>query len=76
MGASGREFLKFRMEQHEYEKLNKEQQKGLELHKVDVQEVDYSHDELWCKLKSQSIKAYKKLKDREYDLRHNFKKNK
>lgn len=76
MGAAGREFLQFRMEQHEYDRLSREQQEGLELHKVNVQEVDYSHDELWCKLRSESIKAFKKQKDREYDLRHNFNKNK
>lgn len=39
------------------------------LKKVDVKDFDYSFDEKWKKLKSKSIKAYKELKDHEYDLR-------
>ena len=74
MGASSREFLHFRMEEEHYNQLTTEQRHGLDLHKVEVEGVDYSSDELWCKLKSESVRAYKALKDREYDLRHNFKK--
>jgi len=31
---------------------------------------DYSKDEIWQALSKQSRKAYKDLKNREYDLRH------
>jgi len=31
---------------------------------------DYSKDEIWQALSKQSRKAYKELKNREYDLRH------
>ena len=73
MGANAREFLHFRMEEKYYNQLTDEQRHGLELHKVEVEGFDYSHDETWCKLKSESVRAYKALKDREYDLRHNLK---
>jgi hypothetical protein len=31
---------------------------------------DYSSDETWCILKTESRKAYKALKKREFELRH------
>ena len=36
-------------------------------------DVHYSHDEEWRRLKKESEEAYKRLKDREYDLPINFK---
>lgn len=39
--------------------------------KVDVPEFDYSHDKLWNELKAESVKAYKKLKEREFEIRNN-----
>lgn len=70
MGASGREFLHFRMELQHYEELNEEIRRNIEPLKVEVEDVDYSHDETWKKLKDESIKSYKALKNHEYNLRH------
>jgi hypothetical protein len=44
---------------------------GAKIKKIDVEGFDYSLDLTWCDLKSKSIKAYKALKDREYDIRNN-----
>lgn len=41
-----------------------------EMHKIDEPDFDYSNDEQWKQAKSQSIKAYKKLKEIEFNLRH------
>lgn len=41
-----------------------------ELHKIDEPDFDYSDDEQWNQAKSNSNKAYKKLKEIEYNLRH------
>ncbi len=38
---------------------------------VSESDFDYSEDNAWQQLKSDSIKAYKKLKAREFYLRHN-----
>lgn len=70
MGASGREFLHFRMEAEHYKELDMQVRERIEPLKIEVEDVDYSNDELWVSLKSKSIKAYKELKNREYDLRH------
>lgn len=70
MGAAGREWLHFRMEQEHYQQLSEESREFIEPLKVEVEGIDYSQDELWQSLKSKSIKAYKELKNREYDLRH------
>ena len=73
MGANSRQYLQIRVEEEQYNQLPPEIQEQLTIHTVVVEEEDYSHDELWNSLKKQSVKAYKALKDREYDLRHNFK---
>jgi len=44
--------------------------------KAEIQEVtedgyDYSDDDTWLELKKASTKAFKKLKEREYNIRHN-----
>ena len=41
-----------------------------DLHKIDEPDFDYSDDEQWNKAKTESNKAYKKLKEIEYNLRH------
>jgi len=38
------------------------------------EEYDYTDDPTWQQLKKESNKAYRKLKDREYDIRWNHKK--
>jgi hypothetical protein len=70
MGASGREFLHFRMEMEHYAELEQEVRDRIEPLKVEVQQIDYSTDETWKALKDKSIKAYKDLKNHEYNLRH------
>ncbi len=49
-------------------KLNKQ---GIryDLKLVEEDSFDYSKDDVWQRLKSESSKAYKKLKKREFDLR-------
>jgi len=71
MGANGREFLTFRMEEELYKEIPSYIRERIEVKTVEVEDVDYSHDELWKELKDKSVKAYKALKNREYDLRHN-----
>ena len=44
---------------------------GYTIKNVDVTDIDYSSDTLWTKLKGESIRAYKKLKEREFNLRTN-----
>ena len=70
MGAAGREWLHFRIESEAYGELDNEVRERLDIKRVEVEDVDYSHDEMWKKLRSESIKAYKNLKDYEYNLRH------
>jgi len=70
MGASGREYLHFKIELDEFNGLEHEVRERMVIKKVEVEDVDYSHCETWKKLKDDSIKAYKKLKDHEYNLRH------
>jgi hypothetical protein len=70
MGASGREFLHFRMEMEHYAELEQEVRDRIEPMKVEVEQFDYSTDETWKALKDKSIRAYKDLKNHEYNLRH------
>ncbi len=71
MGASGREFMNLRMMEEDYKNLPPEFRDKIEIKTIDVDDFDYSQDELWQLLKKESTKAYKKLKDREFKLRHN-----
>ena len=71
MSVASETFLHFKMEEQYYEQLSEEIRQFIEPTKVEVSNIDYSKDELWQSLKRESVKAYKKLKDREYDLRMN-----
>ena len=73
MGASKREFCNVRMLSEDYHDLPNEYKARMELRTVDELGIDYSHDQLWNDLKKKSDKAYKELKNREFDLRHNVK---
>jgi len=70
----GKDFLEERikceMSKDTYEQLPEYLLEKIQLKSVDVDGMDYSDDEIWQQLKKESIKAYKKLKEREYDLRH------
>ena len=70
MGNS-KDFVKIQMYEHDYQRLNPEIRESMELIAVDVSGFDYSFDELHRELKKKSNKAYKDLKKREYELRHN-----
>lgn len=74
MGANAKNFLNFRMEEERYKELPKNVQSMMETRYVKFEGEDFSHDELWSNLKKKSDKAFKDLKNREYDLRHKFKK--
>ena len=71
MSVASETFLHFRMEEEHYNQLSEDVRLFIEPTKVEVTNIDYSKDELWNSLKKESVKAYKKLKDREYDLRMN-----
>ena len=71
MSIASDTFLHFRMEEEHYKQLSEDVKKFIEPTKVEVTNLDYSEDKLWQSLKKESVKAYKKLKDREYDLRMN-----
>ena len=71
MSVASETFLHFRMEEEHYNQLSEDVRQLIEPTKVEVTNIDYSKNELWQSLKKESVKAYKKLKDREYDLRMN-----
>lgn len=71
MGASGREFVKIRMDKEYFEGLPPQIRERSEVLAIDVEGYSYEHDELHRELKKKSNKAYKDLKKREYDIRHN-----
>ena len=71
MSVASETFLHFRMEEEHYNQLSEDVRQLIEPTKVEVTNIDDSKDELWQSLKKESVKAYKKLKDREYDLRMN-----
>lgn len=44
----------------------------MEIQDVEPDDFDYSEDEIWLQLRKESMKAYKKLKEREFNIRHNL----
>jgi tRNA nucleotidyltransferase (CCA-adding enzyme) len=68
-----RELINFQMDKKEFQELHTSIQNMLVVRSVKVENVDYSDDPIWQDLKKKSDKAYKELKNREYDLRHNIK---
>lgn len=70
MGANAKRFLNFRMEEENYSQIPDELRSKIETRFVDYENEDFSNDELWYSLKKKSDKAFKDLKNREYDLRH------
>jgi tRNA nucleotidyltransferase (CCA-adding enzyme) len=68
-----RELINFQMDKKEFQELHTSIQNMLVVRSVKVENVDYSDDPIWQDLKKKSDKAYKELKNREYDLRHNVK---
>ena len=82
MGASKEDFTELReaeeiiraeMRVDDYFNLSNEQRDKIDIKTIDVQNFDYSEDEQWQALKKKSLKAYKDLKKREFELRTNHK---
>lgn len=71
MGANAKEFVKLRTDKEYYESLPPQVRDKIEVIAIDVDDYDYSFDELHQELKKKSNKAYKDVKKREYELRHN-----
>lgn len=70
MGATGRTFLHIRMEEEHYNELNKDIRDFMEIRRVEIEGEEYPQDPTWKELKRLSKKAYKDLKNYEYDKRH------
>ncbi len=70
MSAAGREFMKLRMEEQDYRELPPEYREQMTIEVIDVDGFDYSEDDIWKGLKKESDKAFKKLKKREFEIRH------
>ena len=67
------ETVKITISQELFEKLFKAghiQSGDYKLHDVNTPDFDYKNDQQWTEAKSESIKAYKKLKEVEFNLRH------
>lgn len=73
MGYS-KDFIKLRMYEEDYQRLSPDIRNQMEIIAVDVRGYDFSKDELHKELKKVSNKAFKKVKDREYDLIQEYKK--
>jgi hypothetical protein len=65
------EKIKLKLPKDKYFNIPLEIRAYAEIDSVEVEGIDYSHDDTWNELKKQSVKAYKKLKEREFYLRHN-----
>ena len=62
--------IKAEFSQEFYESLTEEQRKEISINGVDINGIDYSGDSIWIDLKYTASRAYKKLKEREYNLRN------
>jgi len=63
--------VKAEFSQEFYESLTDDQRGAMTIIGVNVEGFDYSGDDTWIDLQYTAKKAYKKLKEREYILRHN-----
>ena len=75
MGASKQEFIDVRMQMDYYNSLEKNQRDNMEVKLVDELgwQEEYENDIAWVELKKRSQKAYKELKNREFEIRNNKK---
>lgn len=71
----GEEVLKCRMPVSLYQAIPHELRQHIAIDNVDVPDYDYSGSEAWVKLKAEAGKMYAKLKELEYEIRHNPKHN-
>lgn len=63
-------FMDLRMKEADYQSVPSSIREMMEIRVIDEVNPDYKEDLLWTQLKKESTKAYKKLKDREYELRN------
>jgi uncharacterized membrane protein YcaP (DUF421 family) len=71
MGANKKDYVKLKMYEEDYQNLKQPIRDKMEIIAIDVEDYDYSFDELHQELKKKSNKAFKDVKKREYELRHN-----
>lgn len=71
MGANKKDYVKLKMYEEDYQNLKQPIRDKMEIIAIDVEGYDYSFDELHQELKKKSNKAFKDVKKREYELRHN-----
>lgn len=69
MGASGKEFMKFRAYEEDYKSFPQSVRSKIIIDIIDNEDIDFSDDDLWTELKSKSNKAFKELKKREHYLK-------
>ena len=58
------------MPQDVYEKIPPDLRELIDIQNIEPEDFDYSTDELWVELKKESTRLYKKLKEREFQIRH------
>ncbi len=63
------ERVRAEMDKELYFKINPELREEIEVQTVEPKEEDFSEDPIWQELKSKSTKAYKNLKNYEFDKR-------
>jgi hypothetical protein len=63
--------LYFTILEEDYLKLHRDIRALCVIDKIKMQEEDFKSDGVWCLLKRKASKAYRDLRNREYDLRHN-----
>lgn len=76
MGASKQEFIDLRMQMNHYSELDKKIKSNMEIRNVFESGWDdeFKKDESYNRLKKESTKAYKELKEREFIIQNSKKK--
>lgn len=69
-----KDIITLTIDKEDYFKIPEKYRVLFELKNVDVEGFDYSDSELWQIAKKESIKAYKQLKNIEFNIRHESKK--
>ena len=67
MGANKKDYVKLKMYEEDYQNLKQPIRDKMEIIAIDVEDYDYSFDELHQELKKKSNKAFKDVKKREYE---------
>jgi len=64
------ERIRLEIKKEHYEQIPKDLREQFLIKSIDVPSPEYIKDIKWCELKKEADKAYKNLKDREFQLRH------